>query len=59
MKCNHCEKEFESEERLAIHLLIEHPEKARDEGVEVEVTVSEGFLHEREIEKGEQFGYER
>ena len=54
-ECNYCSKEFAIEDRLRTHLLVKHPDDIdSDEG---ETKVSEGHLKEKEVEKGEQFGY--
>jgi hypothetical protein len=54
-ECDYCGKEFAVEDRLRTHLLVKHPDEIdSDEG---KIEVSEGHLKEKEVEKGEQFGY--
>jgi len=54
-ECNYCSKEFATKDRLRTHLLVKHPDEINSE--EGTIEVSEGHLKEKEVEKGEQFGY--
>lgn len=57
IQCEYCDEEFPSEAQLDIHLTVNHREEASEDGWDYESEVSDGHLEEREIEKGEQFGY--
>lgn len=54
-ECDYCGNEFKNEGRLRTHKLIEHREELTAEDAEIDI--SDGHLKEKEVEKGEQFGY--
>lgn len=58
-QCKGCDKVIETEPQLKTHVLLNHPELARDNSELYESEVSKGHLNEKEIEKGEQFGYKK
>ena len=57
--CIKCDKPMESESKLRIHVLLQHPELAREASDDYNVVVSKGHLEERKHPKGEAFGYRK
>lgn len=57
MECEYCDKQPETEAQMRTHMLIHHPEEI--DGDEYDIPVSKGFLEEKDIPKGEQFGYRK
>ena len=57
VQCKRCDEKFKNEAQLNTHVLLKHPDLARSNSDEYRAEVSDGHLDEREIEKGEQFGY--
>lgn len=59
VECKSCGNKYESESKLNTHVLLEHPELARENSDNYTSQVSDGHMSsESNAEKGEQFGYE-
>lgn len=57
-ECDYCTDSFLTEEELNAHKLLKHRDKL-DNTDEFLSSVSDGYLEEHEVEKGEQFGYRK
>lgn len=58
--CKKCTEEFESKGKLNTHVLLNHPELARQNSSDYTSEVSDGHLNtEANAEKGESFGYRK
>lgn len=58
-ECPYCDSEYDSESRLHTHLSLNHREEAAEDGIDIEFEVSDGYLEKQDVEKGEQFGYDK
>lgn len=57
--CIECDEPMESESMLRTHVLLKHPELAREASGDYDIVVSKGHLEERDHPKGESFGYRK